>query len=87
MRTHALALLSWMLHRPWLMLAGLLLISALAVVSARWCSRPSMMEISTKRVNTKLRMGTVTSPSSMATSMARSMWPSASSPLPHTAFM
>lgn len=34
MRTHALALLSWMLHRPWLMLAGLLLISALAVVSA-----------------------------------------------------
>lgn len=34
MKTRAVALLSWMLHRPWLMLAVLLLITALAVVSA-----------------------------------------------------
>lgn len=34
MKTRAVALLSWMLHRPWLMLAILLLVTALAVVSA-----------------------------------------------------
>lgn len=34
MKPRAVALLSWMLHRPWLMLGLLLLISALAVVSA-----------------------------------------------------
>lgn len=34
MKTHALGLLDWMLHRPWLMLTTLLLITALAAVSA-----------------------------------------------------
>ncbi|QKE61968.1 MMPL family transporter [Aquipseudomonas campi] len=33
MKTRAVALLSWMLHRPWLMLAALLLITASAVVA------------------------------------------------------
>ena len=34
MKTRALGLLAWMLHRPWLMLTTLLLLTALAVVSA-----------------------------------------------------